>query len=568
MKFSKILRPAAVMLASALLTATSVRALTVNDLPTRRVNGKVVYYYDVQPGDNLYGIAEKLGISVNDIRQNNPSVADGVKPRMRLFFPAETESKVPAGDYVDSGAVTHVVKKGESIYGIARQYGMKMEDLMALNPSAAGGIRPGMRLRLKEQEAGEDESVPVEKEEDSIARMEKADSIVASYAPDDLDVAASEEVYADSVAADTVLVSAEDREPLQLAVILPFLLEEENMGRQTQLYTEFYKGFLLAADTLNLPGRRPVNIRVYDSSANNDTVRAIMTRPEMADVDLIIAPDNQTQLNSISAIAPQDALIVNVFAVRDTSYMTRPGMIQTNIPHDRMYERAIEGFIDSYPGYTPVFLSRKGGRQDKEEFTTALKQRLNADGRYFREVEFDGYMPDADLEDLDPNVTPLVFIPVSGNRDEFSRFIHALKTVKERAADASAVQLFGYPEWATFRGEQFDQICALETTIYSRYCPLEGSDESRRLHEDFTRAFGNEILDKQMPVLGVLGYDTGIMVIEGLRSMEARDGDITREFSGIQSGIRLREVPGGGMFNDALFLIKYMPGGSIEKTLK
>ena len=50
--------------------------------------------------------------------------------------------------------------------------------------------------------------------------------------------------------------------------------------------------------------------------------------------------------------------------------------------------------------------------------------------------------------------------------------------------------------------------------------------------------------------------------------MEARDGDITREFSGIQSGIRLREVPGGGMFNDALFLIKYMPGGSIEKTLK
>ena len=154
MKFSKILRPAAVMLASALLTATSVRALTVNDLPTRRVNGKVVYYYDVQPGDNLYGIAEKLGISVNDIRQNNPSVADGVKPRMRLFFPAETESKDPAGDYVDSGAVTHVVKKGESIYGIARQYGMKMGDLMRLTFRPPAEFVPGCASGLKNRRLG------------------------------------------------------------------------------------------------------------------------------------------------------------------------------------------------------------------------------------------------------------------------------------------------------------------------------------------------------------------------------------------------------------------------------
>lgn len=563
MKFFKIMRPAAVLLVSALLTAASVRALTVNDLPTRRVNGKVVYYYDVQPGDSLYGIAEKLGISVNDIKQNNPSVADGVKPRMRLFFPTEIETK-DSGD--SAGPLTHVVKKGESIYGIARQYGMTMDELMALNPGAANGIRPGTRLKLKEMPVVEvaqkaDEQSP-ELPEDSSQRMAMADSIVAASEEDIVVVADS----VASLASDSVAVSPTE-EPLQLAVILPFLLNEENMGRQTQLYTEFYKGFLLAADTLNRQGRRPVNIRVYDSSASNDSVRAIMCRPEMVDVDLIIAPDNQTQLNSIATIAPEKALIVNVFAVKDTSYVIRPGMIQMNIPHDEMYQRAIDGFIDSYSGFIPVFLSRKDGRSDKEEFTSALKARLESEGRSFRNIEFEGYMPDADLEDLDPNISPLVFIPASGNRDEFSRFIHALKTVRERSSNPSDVQLFGYPEWATFRGEQFDQICDMQTTIYSRYFPVERDRDSRQLHSDFSRVFGNEILDKQMPVLGVLGYDTGIMVIDGLRSMEAR-GEFPHEFTGIQSGIRLKEIPGGGMFNDALFLIKYLPGGSIEKTLK
>lgn len=606
MKFLKIMRPALAVIASAILTAASTWALTLNDLPTRRVNGRIVYYYDVQPGDSLYGIAEKLGVSVNDIKRNNPSVADGVKPKMRLFFPTELQSS-KSGD--SAGPLSHVVKKGESVYGIARQYGLTMEELMALNPQAADGIKPGERLNLPgslpagsaaeatasaaggsaaqtaaqalpDAAADMAQAAPQEKPKktkkdkkhkdapsESELRIARADSIAAAAEAGLPDLDGPVEADGETAGALTADSVAPAEEPVQVAVILPFLLQEETMGRQTQLFTEFYKGFLLAADTLNRAGRQPVNIRVYDSSANNDSVRSILKRPEMGDVDLIIAPDNLVQLRSIATIAPDDALILNVFAVRDTTYMTRPGMIQTNIPHDEMYRRAIDGFCDSYAGFTPVFLARKGGRRDKEEFTDELRKRLDSDGVAYRTVEFDGYMPDADLEDFDPNVTPLVFIPESGNRDEFQRVIHALRNVKGRADVGSNVQLFGYPEWATFRGEQFDQICDMQTTIYSRYFPTERDSDARSLHHAFREAFGEDILDKQMPVLGILGYDTGMMVIEGLRSRQA-EGGFPTEFSGIQSGIRLSEVPGGGMYNDALFLIRYMPGGSIEKSLK
>lgn len=554
MKFFKILRLGAIAAAAVALTATQSWAGIVNELPTIRVNGKVLYYYDTQSGDNIYTVAEKLGVSVEDIRANNPSVADGVKPRMRLFFPTDIKTEAD-GD--SAGPLTHVVAKGESIYGIAHKYGLTMDELVALNPVAKDGLKTGMRLRLQKEEAGK---TPPAKDNKGAA-------------------VAVEEVYADvdTVAADTVEVvevvevadvdSVVQRE-MNVAIILPFLLEEEHMGRQTQLYTEFYKGFLLAADSLNLPGRTPVRLHAYDSSANVDSVRAIMRRPEISSMDMIVAPDNISHLEVISENAPENAWILNMFAVKDSSYLTIPGMVQTNIPHDAMYRHAIDGFLECFPDATPVFLSRKGGRSDKEEFTNELKERLSMAGRVYQTVSFDGYLADADLEEFNPESHSYVFIPSSGSRDEFSRVLHALKALKGRALNPDAVQVFGYPEWATFRGEQFDEICDLETTIYSRYSPVERDPDAARVNAAFREAYGEGVLDKQMPVLGILGFDTGRMVIEGLRTMAGTDY-FPSAFSGIQSGIRL-ERPGeeGGLFNNALFIITYRPGGFIEKKLK
>lgn len=579
--------------AALLLTTATISAGIVNELPTVRVNGKIMYYYDTQSGDNIYTVAEKLGVSVDDIRSYNPSVSDGIKPRMRLFFPTGMQT-TEKGD--SKGPLTHVVAKGESIYGIARQYGLTMDELLALNPHAAEGIKSGMRLNLPgntkvntspltehrqentshssglssmastvktseksyDKETASERGYTVPNPEEAQSHMEETDNCTADSIG---------RTYTENT--DTVAPDTEITRELNVAIILPFLLEEENMGRQTQLYTEFYKGFLLAADTLNRQGRIPVRLHTYDSYASLDSVRAIMNRPEMAHTDLIVAPDNIDQLHAIARTAPQNALILNTFAVKDTAYLSTPGMIQTNIPHDRMYARAIDGFLDRFPAATPVFISRKGGRNDKEEFTTELKHRLSQEGRIYQTVNFDGYLADADLEMFDPDTSSYVFIPSSGNRDEFMRILHALKAIKGRAVDASAVKVFGYPEWATFRGSQFDDICDLETTIYSRYFPIERDMDARQLNEAFRRTYGEGVLDKQMPVLGILGYDTGLMVIDGLRKMAAEDEEFPAGFSGIQSGIRLeRAAEDGGLVNDALFLIDYTPGGGIEKTLR
>lgn len=564
MKFFKILRRWAVAtLAVALMSVSQSWAGIVNQLPTIRVNGKVMYYYDTQSGDNIYTVAEKLGVSVEEIRANNPSVSDGIKPRMRLFFPTDISSQNP-GD--SQGPLTHVVAKGESIYGIARQHGLTMDELVTLNPSAKDGIRPGMRLRLQEEPVSEKEKVDKTTEEPELAETEPTSAVtsaevdsVATFPTDSLVAAVPD----DSITS----IAIPDRE-MNVAIILPFLLNEENIGRQTRLYTEFYKGFLLAADSLNLPGRTPIKLHAYDSAANLDTVRALMRRPEMETMDLIVAPDNPPQLEAITQAVTKNTWVLNVFAVKDSSYTSVPGMVQTNIPHDEMYNHAIDGFMDHFPSATPVFVSRMGGKNDKEEFTDLLKERLSMAGRVYKTVNFDGYLADTDLEEFDPDTNSFVFIPVSGSRDEFSRILHAVKALKGKALNPDSIQMFGYPEWATFRGAQFDEICDLNTTIYSRYFPVEQDPDAIRVNDAFRAAYGEGMLDKQMPVLGILGFDTGTMVIEGLRTL-AGTSNFPSSFSGIQSGIRLEKAgENGGLFNNALFIITYRSGGLIEKTLK
>lgn len=583
MKFFKILRRGAVAVAAlALFTASQSWAGIVNNLPTIRINGQILYYYDTQSGDNIYTIAEKLGVSVEDIRSSNPSVSDGIKPRMRLFFPTDIKSTAKGNSV---GPLTHVVTKGESIYGIAHKYGITMDELIAMNPLAKDGLKAGMRLTITPDE----DAVSADAINDHDSKEDVAETPVAQQPEPELvveepiaeEIPLTSDISPNPLEEDLLTEDANDNtidEPIisipvieqemNVAIILPFLLNEEKIGRQTQLYTEFYKGFLLAADSLNLPGRTPIRLHAYDSAANLDSVKAIMQRPEMASMDMIVAPDNIAQLHAIAENMPGTANILNVFAVKDSSYQTTPGMIQTNIPHSMMYRHAIEGFLETYPDATPIFVSRQGGRTDKESFTDELKAKLSSIGRVYKTIHYDNYLADANLEEFSPETESYVFIPVSGNRDEFNRILHAIKALKDRATDPSYVQVFGYPEWATFRGEQFDEICDLETTIYSRYFPVEHDADAEQVNKAFKNAYGVGVIDKQMPVLGILGFDTGRMIIEGLRT-KAGHGNFPTDFSGIQTGMKLeQDNEYGGLFNNVLFIITYRPGGIIEKKLK
>ena len=98
--------------------------------------------YKVEKGDTLYSISRKYQITVAELRTaNNLSENDVIKVGQKLIIPdadigtaVALSSAKTAGNATPAGKVTeYVVKKGDTLYGIARKNGMAVADLMALN---------------------------------------------------------------------------------------------------------------------------------------------------------------------------------------------------------------------------------------------------------------------------------------------------------------------------------------------------------------------------------------------------------------------------------------------------
>ncbi len=103
----------------------------------------------VQRGEYLATIAAKYGVTVNAIIQanalRNPNL---LTPGQKLIIPAAGAAPVPAtGTATPSATRVHVVARGETLQGIARQYGVTVQALMSANQiSNPNLIRVGQKL--------------------------------------------------------------------------------------------------------------------------------------------------------------------------------------------------------------------------------------------------------------------------------------------------------------------------------------------------------------------------------------------------------------------------------------
>jgi len=564
------------------------------DLEVTVVGGRECYVYDVKKKESIYDVSRELGIPTVEITRYNPSAADGLREGMRLYVPRAIVDKgrpavstsvvtapvaasepvvtVPAAgtvagnDDVDpqvDGNGTYTVKRGESLYGISRKCGIDMEDLIALNPSAEYGVKagdvlvvkaPGTTARDAETEYGTPVAEPV--------------SAVTAYDDDKYSLIPGERRISSEIVAMAGTPVDDDvkvyDDTVNMAVILPFMLNGDDPGKNARLFIEFYKGFLLAADSLkSMPGNH-VNIYAYDSAASADSIAAIMRRPEMAGMDFIIGPDNEAHLQQIADGMMSSTRLYTTFNVRSDLYTSDARVVQANIPHSPMLGKAVDAFVDMYASYTPVFLSRIDGAADKDAFTSLLKQRLAADTVGYCEITFRNLLSHRDLDTLDVG-RDYVFVPVSGSRAEFAKISEAITRFGNSRPDRST-RLFGYPDWITFRGEYLNRLCELEATIYTRFFADMNDTVTKSLCGKFADTYGTEMLDAA-PVQGILGFDTGMYLLSKFKEYGRGFADHHGSYNGLQSAMNFIRRPGCGEVNDALLIVTFAPDGQTIRTV-
>ncbi len=461
---------------------------------------------------------------------------------------------------IEAANTTHTVKKGETVYGISRIYGISIEKLLEHNPSARDGLKEGVVLIIPDKDADKPKTSEVKAEEaaagmDSLMKITEKESTAV-----DLNLAANQE-KPDSLAA------APNRQ-LSIGIMLPFMLKEKP-DKNSMRYVEFYKGFLLAADSLSHGGKH-VKIYAYDTCDNVDTVKSIMGRREFSSLSVVIVPDNDGQMAMIADAAKKNGThIFNMYSIKDESQKNNPWVMQANIPSDEMNEKAISVFMERYDGYTPVFLSRSGANHNKREFVDRLKRTLSDSGRAYREIVFGKSLP-IDSLNLLPKEEKFVFVPLSGNKSEFVKLSTSLKAFKkERDGVDDAVKLYGYPDWVTFKDKEKADLHELNATIFSRFYINTAEARAVDVFQRFKNWFNCEINSKNVPLQGVLGFDTGYFLIKALRHS---GGDLSNCLfhDGVQTGFDFVRTNGkaGGLCNDALYIIEFRPGGFIERVKK
>ncbi len=129
-KNPRALRPGAYLLVP--IDRTKAQRIAAKE--ARRKSGK----YVVKKGDTIIGIAKKLGVSAKKLMEANGLTAKSViRPGQVLRVPGETTT------------VYHIVKKGETLSEIASRYGVKVSDLVRWNGLKSSTIRVGQRLRVE-----------------------------------------------------------------------------------------------------------------------------------------------------------------------------------------------------------------------------------------------------------------------------------------------------------------------------------------------------------------------------------------------------------------------------------
>src|SRR3990170_244812 len=122
--------------------------------------------YVVKKGDNLGNLAKKLRVSIQSIKKTNSLKTDGLNVRDTLIIPDSTndQANVIASKDLEknenelevnksnlpSFSLRYIVKKEDTLSGIANRFGISVEKIKHVNGLTDNGLKTGMILTIPE----------------------------------------------------------------------------------------------------------------------------------------------------------------------------------------------------------------------------------------------------------------------------------------------------------------------------------------------------------------------------------------------------------------------------------
>ncbi len=593
-----------------LIAVAAVNAQAQPDLPVKLINGTRYYYYEVQNKDNLQMAARAMGVSTDDVVRYNPWAAQGLEKKQLLFVPAslftasgrqtQAAAKVEnAFSHTDAGTVaitgskptTYVLQPGDNIYTVAKRFNVTVEGLLNTNRRLAPEqyvegqtvhVTPNtalpfycetasVRFDLYKVQDGESFYAIARKhginQDDlqaanpDVKKPKKGKNIVVprtvveqqlvemnNVSVDDL-----ERYYTPRIHQIYEQLQADRRNnEINLAIVLPFQLHKSTPPHQAMLYTDFYKGFLLALDSARLATDKQINLRVYDTQHNLNVTDSILLLPELKNMDIIIAPSEPQQLQRNNRFGGDNGVsIFNCFSTKNEDYKTNPYVYQVNPPTPVMIQRVMSWFDGQFADYQVIYLD-DNDNSDTDMFNL-IKSHIEQGGKLPATLKVNGDLSFDNLSNLMNPGSKYVFIPSSSSKNLLKHVVKALKQAKEERFDCD-MALLGYPEYVLYLKDYQTDLQDIDTYLFSRFFNAKGF-RTRDVEALYSKWFSGTPLTS-VPNMTLFGFDTGLYLIKSLA--EGNIDESTPLHRGVQNSFRFeRDADGGGMVNQAVDVVHF-----------
>ncbi|MCB0430487.1 MAG: LysM peptidoglycan-binding domain-containing protein [Flavobacteriales bacterium] len=528
---------------------------------TIQAYGKTAVVRKVEKGLTLYSLSKKHHVEIEEILDLNPRVrASGLQEDQLVLIPipqkvtkAFPPKKEPEKPGKVEGYSYHEVAKGETMYSLAKQYDLTVDELTMENPIVQQqGLKAGMELRIPVHgKGGKEGDVPaIEPVVSSDAmNMESMDSIPMPP----VDSGALKLKYTVSLLLPLYL-DLNDSTEARMRREPPAGEMEDHVLPQSRLGLEFYQGVLMASDSVSNANGIGFNLKVYDTENDTNVVKKLVRQGALDSTDLVIGPMYENCWNTILPTARRKHVdVVSPFAIDDAWLAGMPHAAKLTTPaavHVRTLGK-LGAAKYSHHKFIVVYLDRDGDRELKDEFRHALYTSLpvyrDSSAVNYKEVNYSKEKIEgvrSQLSAKDTNVVVFLSKEYSLVSDLISKLNYsAVKT------DGPDIILFGMPNWKGFDNIDVAYLQNLFVHIPSSY----HVDYSNPAVTEFMVRFRDRF-HTDPSNYAFLGYDVAMFFLErlatnGVHACTTWDQPVGHIFRGLQTGFQFTRKPGYGVEN-------------------
>lgn len=125
------------------LTTNTLQIGQVLRIPTKEISKEEENTYIVQKGDTLYSIATKYNTRVDELKKINNLTSNILSIGQILKLPSDKED-----DALEENTISYTVQKGDTLYSIARKYSTTIDKIKKLNNLTTNTLSIGEILKI------------------------------------------------------------------------------------------------------------------------------------------------------------------------------------------------------------------------------------------------------------------------------------------------------------------------------------------------------------------------------------------------------------------------------------